>query len=340
MATRISGGARSGIVHLEAAVRGTVRKCTIPGLALILPVVLVVLLAGCDAPETVSDARGGDRLGSIESGGVERTYRTHLPKSYDGEKPVPLLLAFHGGGGDGAGMERLTHLSEIADEHGFMVVYPDGVERNWNDGRPEINPGVDDVGFVTDLLAELGARYNVDDGRVYSTGISNGGFFSFRLAFDMPDKIAAIAPVAALMTEDLYSRGAPPETMPVVLIEGTDDPLVPWDGGGVGFGRRTRGSVLSAADTVSFWVEHDGCSQGPTATRLPDAEPADGTLVAREEYSGGREGSGVTLFRVEGGGHTWPGGLQYLRERAIGRTSRDFDAGEAVWEFCSRYTRN
>lgn len=320
-------------------IRSRVCRYIIPNLTPILLVAIFFLVAGCGGPRAERDSTRADRLGAIQSGGVERTYRLHLPSSYDGEKPVPLLLAFHGGGGDGAGMERLTHLSEIADRHGFAVVYPDGIDRNWNDGRPEINPGVDDVGFVKDLLAELDGRYAIDESRVYSTGISNGGFFSFRLAFDMPEGIAAIAPVAALMTEILYSRPAPSLPMPVALIEGTDDPLVPWDGGGVGFGRGTRGTVVSASDTISYWVEHDGCTPGPVEKTLPDADPADGTLVVSEEYGGGRDGSRVILYRVEGGGHTWPGGWQYLRERAIGRTSRDFDAGEAVWEFCRGHTR-
>jgi polyhydroxybutyrate depolymerase len=235
-------------------------------------------------------------------------------------------------------MEKLTHLSDIADERGFIAVYPDGLNQNWNDGRPEVNPGVDDVGFISALIEELISEYGIDPERVYSTGISNGGMFSLRLACELPDKIAAVAPVAALMGENLSRTCSPPRPVPVMFVMGTGDPLVPWEGGKIEAGRIDRGYVLSAAESVSLWVEADGCSRTPAVTYLPDEDPGDGTRIRGEVYAGGRDGSEVVMLAVEGGGHTWPGGIQYLRERTIGLTSRDIDAGEIIWDFFKGFT--
>jgi polyhydroxybutyrate depolymerase len=125
--------------------------------------------------------------------------------------------------------------------------------------------------------------------------------------------------------------------MPVLLIHGTQDPLVPWDGGDVQVFRRKRGRVLSASETVAFWVKHNGCAPTPVITYEPDQDPTDGTKVRREEYRSGKDGSEVLLYAVEGGGHTWPGGWQYLPERIIGKTCRDLQASEVIWEFFKRY---
>ena len=270
---------------------------------------------------------------SIESGGLERTYLVHLPPSYMKGTPTPLLIAFHGGGGDGEGMERLTHMDDVSDSAGFIAVYPDGIDRNWNDGRPEINPGVDDVGFVRDLLKQLESDYSIDAKRVYATGISDGGFMSYRLALDLDGTFAAVAPVGALMTEQLCRKPPPASPVSVLLIMGKDDPFVPWSGGDVTAGLKKRGTVVSTAATIDYWVKAESCVSQPVISELPDTDPSDGTRAREELYGGGREGAVVELIAVEGGGHTWPGGLQYLRERTIGKTSRDFDASEVIWDF-------
>ncbi|MEW6554461.1 MAG: PHB depolymerase family esterase [Actinomycetota bacterium] len=318
------------------------RKTSALGLVLLFAAVTVgaAACAGVRDGEEVAQVPGDaqDIAGSLRYAGQERTYLLHLPPAYDGEDALPLLFVFHGGGGDGEGMVRLTHFSDIADEHGFIAAYPDGIDKNWNDGRPEVNPGVDDVGFISALIDELVDTYGIDTTRVYSTGISNGGMFSYRLACELSDKIAAIAPVAALMGEDLSRRCSPSRPVPVMLVVGTDDPLVPWEGGEIGGDLASRGYAISAAATVSFWVGVDGCTGSPDSEYLPDAAPGDGTMVRREIYGGGRDGTEVVLLAVEGGGHTWPGGWQYMRERTIGLTCRDIDAGEVIWDFFTRFT--
>jgi len=274
---------------------------------------------------------------SVDVGGIERTFRVHVPPSYAAGTAVPLVFVLHGGGGEGEGMERLTHMDEVADSGGFIAVYPYGIDRNWNDGRPEINPSVDDVGFFRLMLDRLESDYSIDTRKVYSTGISNGGFMSYRLAFDLDGRIAAIAPVGAPMSEQQFARPPPSSPVSVLLIHGVDDPLCPWSGGDLGFSRTgrgmDRGRCVSVADTIGYWVSADGCGAQPVKTDLPDADPGDGTRVREELYGGGRSGTDVELLAVEGGGHTWPGGLQYLSERIIGRTNRDIDASSVIWEF-------
>jgi polyhydroxybutyrate depolymerase len=199
---------------------------------------------------------------------------------------------------------------------------------------------VDDVAFTRDLIKQLESEYKIDPGRVYATGMSNGGFMCYRLARDLPDLIAAIAPVSALLSPNLASGSSFSAPMPVLIIQGTADPLVPYNGGSVAPSRlNRRGTVMSAPDTASFFAKLDGCSTPGTTESLPDTAPSDGATATRLTYTGGRQGTEVQLITVQGGGHTWPGGLPYLPARIIGPVCRDFDASEVIWEFFASHTR-
>jgi polyhydroxybutyrate depolymerase len=280
---------------------------------------------------------------SLTVDGRERTYALHLPPAVTTGTALPLVLVFHGGGGEGKQMPTLTGMNSIADREGFVAAYPDGIDRNWNDGRfsqaiTTQRFNLDDVGFVSALIDELATTLPIDRSRVFATGISNGGMFSQRLGCDLADKVAAIAPVAGSLPELLAPGCAPARPMPVLMIHGDADPLVPWNGGPVA-GDGNRGRVLSVADTVSRWVALDGCAATPTIIPLPDRAPNDGTTTSDEVYSSCRAGAQVELYAVANGGHTWPGGFQYLPERIIGKTSRDFDASETIWSFFAHHPR-
>ena len=300
---------------------------------ILLLLVLVLALQGC------SCAPGADNnySASIVSGGLERTYSVHVGSSYDPGKPTPLVIVLHGGGGTGKGMVRLTDFNALADRENFIVVYPDGFEKHWNDGRgvqwQSHIENTDDVGFISALIDRLSAELNIDAKRVYVTGISNGGMMSHRLGCELPQKIAAIAPVASNIPVNQASVWSPSRPVPVLIINGTEDPLERWEGGEISLGRQTFGVVLSVADTVEFWVEKNGCTSSPVVTQLPDKDPADGTTVGTEVYGGCEGGAEVVLYAIEGGGHTWPGGPQYLPEAIIGKTSREFNASEVIWHF-------
>ncbi len=293
-----------------------------------------------------SEGIAGDSSGSILYGGLERTYRIHIPSGHDRTKPAPLVLLFHGGGGTGQGMENLTlgGFNRLADREGFIVVYPDGIEKHWNDGRGLQNyrahrENIDDVGFISALIDDLKERWNIDLTRIYAAGISNGGQFSQRLACEHSHRISAIGVVATQLPEHFFSTCAPKRPVSVLMMPGTEDPLVPWEGGEIGFrrGRKFR-RVLSVHESLRFWAKQNQCPGSPLITYEPDRDPNDGTRVRREAYVPCGHETEVVLYAVEGGGHTWPGGDQYLPARIIGKTSRDIDANEVIWDFFKRHT--
>jgi polyhydroxybutyrate depolymerase len=240
---------------------------------------------------------------------------------------------FHGAGGQGAGFARHTGFGKLADEHGFIAVYPDGIRRRWNDGRSS-GPSQDDVGFIRSLLDSLNAELLVDTRRIYATGISNGAMFSYRLACDLPGVFAAIAPVAGALPAELAPRCTQAEPVAIAAFQGTADRFVPYTGGAI---VRRRGRVLSAEETMAFWARVDGCSLTATTELEPDRTPGDGTRVRRSEYPGCSHGKELVLYTIEGGGHTWPGGPNAAR-LVVGRVSRDIDATTTIWEFFARHS--
>ncbi len=319
--------------------------------------VLPVLAAGCEetsglevpgetataGAEMRPDAMARDFSGEFIHNGIRRTYLVHVGSACSASTPAPLVIVLHGGGGTGAGTVKLTGFNAIADREGFIVVYPDGIDRHWNDGRGvewyrAHTQDIDDLGFISALIDELSAKLNIDSKRVYATGISNGGMMSYRLGCELSQRIAAIAPVTASIAVNMAKEWSPSRPMPVLIIAGTADPLVPWDGGDIRFGGRIYGTVLSVPETVQFWVEKNGCLAKPMVIRLPETDPTDGTTVRKEVYTGCRGGAEVVLYAVEGGGHTWAGGLQYLPERIIGKTSREFSASEVIWQFFKQHS--
>jgi polyhydroxybutyrate depolymerase len=282
---------------------------------------------------------------TLTFGGLERSYRFERPAAKDGE-PAPVVLVLHGGGGTARSMERVTFgaWNQLAAREGFVVVYPQGLENHWNDGRGiagyrSHDENVDDVGFLLAVVDALAKEFPVDTRRVYSLGISNGGMMSLRLACERPERVAAIGVVAAALSEKLAAVCAPARPVSVLVLNGTDDPLVPYGGGEVGFGRRRLGRVLSTPDTVKFWTEKNGCAVAPTVVAEPDRDPDDRTTVRRETYSGCRESAEVVLVRIDGGGHTWPGGAPYLPEFVVGRVSRELDAAQVLWDFFRKHAR-
>ncbi len=270
---------------------------------------------------------------TVESGGRTRTYYVHTPKNYNSASRWPLVFVIHGRLGTGPGMARIARYDAFADSNGIIAVYPDGVGHSWADGRgttPAEMDGVDDVAFFTAMLDKLESSYSVDPTRVYATGLSNGGFMSYRLACDLAPRIAAVAPVGGAFSVPLSQLCHPSRPVSVLAINGTDDPLVPYAGGEMK--RGSGGMILSAPDSAKAWARLDGCGADPASDVLP-AKASEGLETRREIYSGCQQGVKVALYTVVGGGHTWPGGKQYFPKFLIGKTSRDFDANEVIWQF-------
>lgn len=272
----------------------------------------------------------GTVVRTLKVGDIARSYLLHVPQSYNKSKAVPLVLVFHGGGSQPQQMEDYTGFSDLSEREGFIVVYPEGIDKHWNDGR-EKAPRVDDVEFVRSIIREVEQTFNVNPKQIYATGISNGGMFSQRLACELSGTIAAIASVAATMPETLSTICKPSRPISVLMIHGTDDPLIPYNGGRLA--RVTLGgNVLSAPDVIKFWAMHNKCAP-PTGVELPDRDPNDGTRARRESYGKCAHDVQVELVTIAGGGHTLPGGRQYLSELLVGRTSKDVDGTEFIWSF-------
>ncbi len=300
-------------------------------------------LAGVDC--AAAFPQGALERDAMNVAGARRSYVLYVPASVPASRPAPLVLVFHGGFGSGADLAQRDRLgmNTMAARAGFVVAYPDGIDKHWNDGRETTAAGADDIGFVTALIERIRGKRAIDPRRIYATGLSNGGYFTLRLACERADLFAAVAPVMSTFSESLQARCRPARPLPLLLIGGVSDPLVPWNGGELTRGRALGGkggTVISVHDTIEFWRRHNGCSAGAREIALPDRDPDDGTRVMQTLYDSCKDDAQVMLLAVEGGGHTWPGAPERPRiTRIVGRTSRDIEASEMIWEFFSRHPR-
>ncbi len=296
------------------------------------------------------------------SGYPDRPYDVFVPGSYDPGDPIPVVVAFHGGGGSsrvgatmscpGGDVDDAGCLHGLGEREGFVTVYPNGSGfapvrklRTWNagggtdawncaSGKACAND-VDDLAYVDKLLDDLGTWLNIDRTRVYATGLSNGAAFSHRLACQRAGTFAAIAAVAG---SNQFSTGAPcsPErSIPVLQVHGTEDPCWTYETSNarcIGSG----GDKLGAIESVTGWAERNGCILDPTESDLPDGV-ADGTATVATLWSGCAGGVDVMLLTVIGGGHTWPSGSPALSENLVGRVTYDWGS-EVLWSFLSSYS--
>ncbi len=278
-----------------------------------------------------------DKQLSLQHGGLKRKFILHTPPHPNPQ--AALVINLHGGGGKIDSQIRIDfgRFNQLADQRGFYVVYPEGYEKAWNDKRDHApseahKKNIDDVGFISALIDDLTSKYSIDKKKVFSTGISNGGIMSLRLACDLSFKIRAVAAVTAQMSENMYKECKPSGKPGVLLMNGTEDTLVPYNGGAIKIFRKVRGQLISTEKTLKFFQKHNGCGN-QSETALPD-RANDGTRVFKRIYTGCQ----LRLYRVEGGGHTWPGGWQYLGKFIIGRTSKDINASDEIWAFFSGFS--
>ncbi|HSU17478.1 alpha/beta hydrolase family esterase [Longimicrobium sp.] len=299
-------------------------------LALVMTFVVLV-------PAALWSQTGGARSweGHLRIGGRGRSYLVDLPPQYDGRHPLPLVLMFHGGGGDAAGARRQTGLSEVARGAGFIAVYPNGTGRfrgrllTWNAwsccGYAQAQR-VDEVAFVRALLDTLQRTLRIDPARVYATGMSNGGMMAYAAGCALADRFAAIAPVSGELTVPVCR---PPRPVSVLAIHGTADDHIPFNGG-VGSKALARHDARSVAYAIDTWRRLDGCSAAPAAARS-------GTVV-RTSYGPCARGTTVELIAIQGGPHAWPGGERMAR--FLDRPSDALDASRVIWDFFAAHPRS
>lgn len=293
--------------------------------------VLTAVALGIAAGTAAAQARSGAR--TIRVGGLERSYLVHLPAPLPAGRALPLVLVFHGGGGRARGIAEHTGFSRLADREGFVAVYPAGIRGRWNDGRGLSGAPHDDVAFIRALIDTVSRDVRIDRSRIYATGISNGAMFAHRLACELPGVLAAIAPVAGALPAALAPRCAAAPPVSLLAIQGTEDRLVPYEGGGVA---AVRGAVLSARESVAHWARRAGCGTPISEARRMD-RVRDGTAVVQLAYPACGAWA-VELYEVRGGGHTWPGGPRVIAPR-LGRTTHEVDATRAIWEFFAAHPR-
>lgn len=289
---------------------------------IILLIATVSIWASATAQQTLS--------GSITHDGLQRDYTLYVPANYSGEAAVPLVFNFHGYTSNANEQMWYGNFRPIADTAGFLVVHPQGTllegKTHWNVGGWTTASTIDDVGFTLALLDSLSAQYNIDPERVYSTGMSNGGFMSFLLACQASDRFAAVASVTGSMTPETYNDCNPQHPMPVLQIHGTADGTVPYTG---------AAWTKSIDDVVTYWNTINQCDTSALVTNLPDTSPADGSTVDQFVYGNGGNGVSTIHMRVNNGGHTWPG-----TAFGSGSVNQDFNAAVAVWEFFAQYDLN
>lgn len=266
---------------------------------------------------------------SIIHDGIERDYILYVPETYDGSNSFPLVLNFHGYTSTAQQQMFYGDFRAIADTANFLLVHPQGTidfagQPHWNVGWGTSN--VDDVGFTSALIDSLATNYAVDLDRIYSTGMSNGGFMSFLLACQLSDKVAAVASVTGSMTSSMLAECQANAPVPAMQIHGTADGVVGYNGGAIS---------EPIEDVVNYWVDQNDCSPQAGVIDIPDVDPNDGCTAEQYVYSGGINGTQVEFFKVTDGGHTWPGSAFNS-----GVTNQDFNASAEIWRFFSQYDIN
>ena len=277
----------------------------------------------------------GDHQRTIVVSELNRTYLVHVPGSYVPTSPTPVVLALHGAAMNGEMMVSFTGLNQTSDEKGFVVVYPSGTGSDpfltWNAGgvfKPIVDGKADDIVFIESLLDDLIKVVAVDEKRIYACGMSNGGMMCYRLAAELSDRIAAIAPVAGTIA---IEESRPTRAVPVIHFHGRKDTIVPF---GVRNARRNPFMAFKGVeDSIQTWVQLDECDEQPLTDTL--SKEGDAITVTRQTYGNGKNGSEVVLVAIDQGGHTWPG--QRPPISLLGKSAMNISANDLMWDFFMKH---
>lgn len=271
----------------------------------------------------------------IEYGGETRRFYVEFPA---GPRPAPAVVVLHGGAGTPNRMRRITNFA--LDERGWVEIYPEGIDRQWNDGRTGANGKplrkTDDLGFLRAMLEQLASEGLIDPARVFFTGASNGGAMTLRVLCQAPELAAGAAVVIMNQPVGMDCPDGPP--VPLMFILGAADPLVPFNGGPITvMGRKDRGSVLPAGDTLARYALRNRCGAWEEIA-ITDHFPDDGTRVRLRVYRGCAQP--LRQYIIDGGGHTWPGNRnRRWVQKLLGRTSRDISATFEIETFFTDLAR-
>lgn len=298
---------------------------------------LIVLFESCYTPPT--DIPPGNKEVVFSHDEYMRRTNFYIPKRLKRRKRT-LILCLHREEETPESMVRLTKRSfnRLADQNGFIVGYPEALNKYWNDGREDSLSlshynEIDDVGFIDKLIDYGIDSFRVDPSRIFVTGMSNGGFMSYKLACELSQKINGIAAVSASLALDQLVSCSADTTVSLMVINGTQDPIMPYEGGEMILNEQSQGSILPTEETINFWLRENTCKEKSNTKDVSNTNLFDETRSERFIYNNCKGKAKVELIAVTNGGHTWPGGRQYMAEKVVGKTSKDFDASEEIWKF-------
>ena len=289
----------------------------------------------------------------IKIDGIERSYDLYVPDTTSAKRPLVVLL--HGHVGSARLMEGRFGVPapykrwlDLARQNDLLVAIPNGEKgsdrnRGWNDCRADAktNPVTDDVKFLLAMIDAIDREHPVDRSRVYANGTSNGGNMVIRLAMEAPEHFAAVAAVVANNPDNSECR-AKQVPISVLFMNGTADPLMPYKGGRVANDKHDRGTVLSTAASMDYWIKLDGTNTKPLVHRFADVDPKEKSTVVRYSYTDGKDGTEVVLYEVRNGGHSEPSKQEkyrWLYKHIAGNQNHDIEMADEVWRFFKNKSR-
>lgn len=261
---------------------------------------------------------------TLDHDGENRNFLLYLPSSYsDVGQPMPVVFNFHGFGSSSFQQRGYSDMNRVAEQEGFIVCYPSGIDLAWNVDWA-FGSTADDIGFTSAIIDTLTATYNINPGRIYSCGMSNGGFFSYQLACNLSDRIAAVASVTGSFSPNMMQNCQPSRTVPAMEIHGTDDAVVPYEG--------LAATAEPIEEVIAFWVDHNNCSSTFETIEIDDINVNDNSTVTVNYYKECDDDTEVLFAIVDGGAHTWPSSPILL-----GGTNLDYDASQEIWNFFKKH---
>ena len=277
----------------------------------LIAMLLIIACSKSENEQITPNVPSGKMIKELTVNGITREYIIYVPENYNVTTAFPLLLSFHGLTSNMEFNYSYTNFDELAERENFIVVHPNGISNTWTVSANDDT----DIDFIVSLLNQLEEDYNIESNRIYSTGMSMGGFFSFSLACRLSDRIAAVASVTGSMYQPTINNCSPVKPMPILQIHGTEDGIVQYS---------------SVAGLLDFWTSHNNTDALPIISNIPDSDTGDGSTVERYEYLNGDNDVEVQHLKITGGGHEWPGF----------QGNMDINASKEVWSFVKAFDLN